>query len=249
MLTKKGVQCVYLFFTVSGFVLPLGYFKNPQKSKLASAIYRRYSRLMLPILVTYSLTYLIHSMFVNSYENSVTLNFSQMLYASFFGVWKGEESSIFPWNPALWTIFIEFWASFVIYGIALLSFEYETMTILYLSIIIFCWAGNMNEFIMDIAYDKNIQMMPFFIIGMMMADDEIRGGRLQKIRKMNLQTKSMVYLIASVVILLEFNDEFRQKIDPNYSYRWFYFHFAPFFVVMICLTSDWAQFILNSSPF
>jgi peptidoglycan/LPS O-acetylase OafA/YrhL len=178
ILLKKGVQCVYLFFTISGFVLPLGYFKKPDKSKLASAMYRRYLRLMLPMLVMYSLTFLLHCMFKNFKECSVTQNFGLMLYSSFFGVWKGEESSIFPWNPYVWTLYIEFWASFLIYGIAFLSFEYENTSILYLSIIIFCWAGNMCEYITDIHYDKNVQMIPFFVLGMMMADDEIRGQSL-----------------------------------------------------------------------
>lgn len=85
----------------------------------------------------------------------VTQQFDEMLYTAIFGVWKGEERNVRLWNPYVWTLFVEFWASLGIYGLASVINEYNTRIILYVSVIIFCWTGFMNEF-PDICYDRNI---------------------------------------------------------------------------------------------
>lgn len=101
-LTKKGVDNVYIFFVISGFVLPLGFFKKPSMQRVSSAIYRRYFRLMIPMFAMYIFTYFIHCL----YRNFDTLGrtswvwqeerrrFYRMLYCSVIGVWKGEDECI-----------------------------------------------------------------------------------------------------------------------------------------------------------
>ena len=37
-------------------------------------------------------------------------------------------------------------------------------------------------------------------------------------------------------------------IDPQSEFRWIYYHLAPCFVILICLTSDFAKFCLNWGP-
>jgi peptidoglycan/LPS O-acetylase OafA/YrhL len=58
MLANQGQGCVFIFFVISGFVLPLGYFKKPALLRIQSANFRRFARLMIPMVAMYAITYL-----------------------------------------------------------------------------------------------------------------------------------------------------------------------------------------------
>ena len=54
-----GYFWVVIFFILSGFVLPLRFFKKQQASSIFGGTYRRYLRLMLPLAVAASLYYFV----------------------------------------------------------------------------------------------------------------------------------------------------------------------------------------------
>ena len=54
-----GYSQVILFFILSGFVLPLGFFINKRTQSITGGIFRRYLRLMLPVLLELSVMYLV----------------------------------------------------------------------------------------------------------------------------------------------------------------------------------------------
>ena len=55
----NGYFWVVVFFILSGFVLPLSYFKSKRTSALWGGAFRRYPRLMLPVLITLTIYYTI----------------------------------------------------------------------------------------------------------------------------------------------------------------------------------------------
>ena len=52
-----GQLWVQIFFILSGFVLPMNYFKTGRPTAITGGTFRRYLRLMLPVLITYSIYY------------------------------------------------------------------------------------------------------------------------------------------------------------------------------------------------
>jgi len=52
-----GHLWVYIFFILSGFVLPMNYFKTGRLVAITGGTFRRYLRLMLPVFITYMLIY------------------------------------------------------------------------------------------------------------------------------------------------------------------------------------------------
>ena len=52
-----GNLWVLVFFILSGFVLPMNYFKTGRLIAITGGTFRRYLRLMLPVLVTYGILY------------------------------------------------------------------------------------------------------------------------------------------------------------------------------------------------
>jgi peptidoglycan/LPS O-acetylase OafA/YrhL len=60
MLTNQGGSCVFIFFVISGFVLPLGQFKKPAMHRIQSASFRRFARLMIPMFAMFAIKYLCH---------------------------------------------------------------------------------------------------------------------------------------------------------------------------------------------
>jgi len=53
-----GYFWVVVFFILSGFVLPLNFFKTGRETCITGGTFRRYLRLMLPVLMIMSLYYL-----------------------------------------------------------------------------------------------------------------------------------------------------------------------------------------------
>ena len=54
-----GYFWVIVFFILSGFVLPLSYFKTRKPSCIYGGAFRRYPRLMIPVWVTISIYYVV----------------------------------------------------------------------------------------------------------------------------------------------------------------------------------------------
>lgn len=54
---RNGDLWVSIFFILSGFVLPLNFFKTGRESCISGGVMRRYFRLMIPVLMIQSIYY------------------------------------------------------------------------------------------------------------------------------------------------------------------------------------------------
>ena len=53
---------VFVFFILSGFVLPLSWFRTRKPESITGAVFRRYIRLMIPYFITISFYYFVANM-------------------------------------------------------------------------------------------------------------------------------------------------------------------------------------------
>ena len=114
-----GYFWVIVFFILSGFVLPLRWFKTQKSDCVISGTFRRYLRLMLPYWVIISLYYLVVKSGWTSPKKS-RLNpikkkdFLNLIFDGLFGCWFGDYS----YTVAAWTLSVELWSSFFVYLLA-----------------------------------------------------------------------------------------------------------------------------------
>ena len=109
-----GYFWVVVFFILSGFVLPLRFFQTFKESCIYGGTFRRYLRLMLPVLVTLSLYYFVVKMGWTHKKKFIQVkrkNFLHFLEDSLIGTWLNSND----YTIATWTLSIELFASFFIY--------------------------------------------------------------------------------------------------------------------------------------
>jgi len=97
---------------------------------------RRYFRLMLPVLMIQSFYFFFArlDLFGKSTLNRLkNKTFGDLLWAGMLETWWGGWSFMAP----TWTLGIEFWASFMIYLVALTAHNYNGRFFFYTSIIVF----------------------------------------------------------------------------------------------------------------
>ncbi|HEY0965733.1 MAG TPA: acyltransferase [Candidatus Saccharimonadales bacterium] len=166
-LVYAGTLAVAIFFVLSGFVLSIGYFQTKNKAIIRKLAASRYLRLMLPALASVLIAYVVMASGLNGvlanaaatigggsgYANALQFD------ASFLDALKNGAIEIFvsdrhPYNTVLWTMFIEFWGSFMVFGFLLLfaKLKYRWLAYLAFSVLTF-----------------NTWFLPF-IIGMVIAD-------------------------------------------------------------------------------
>jgi peptidoglycan/LPS O-acetylase OafA/YrhL len=159
---------VRLFFVHSGFVLTYSFFYKRDEQpfdyqKLASAIFRRYFRLTLPVLFCVLFAYLIMISKLNfhleadqlsqlnwigkylKFEPNLLGAFWQGVYGTYF-----DFSSARTYNPVLWTIAVELKASYLVYFLALMGSFFKSkmrLAIYFSSFYFFDIAGNFGAFI------------------------------------------------------------------------------------------------------
>ena len=139
----NGNFAVCIFFILSGYVLSYKFFKDKNPEALASGAFRRYFRLLIPVLFTNFIVFLFmkNSLFFNVQAGTITnstwwfsemwifkAGFVGMLRESFFGVFILEECT---YNPALWTMTYEFFGSFLVFITAAIIGRYKHRYVLY----------------------------------------------------------------------------------------------------------------------
>lgn len=132
----NGTLWVSIFFILSGFVLPLNFFKTGRESCLSGGVMRRYLRLMLPVLLIMSIYYFCARLDLfgkSTYNKIKNKTFTQLLWAGMLETWWGGWSFIGP----TWTLGIEFWATFIVYLTALTAHNYKGRFFFYTAIIVF----------------------------------------------------------------------------------------------------------------
>jgi len=131
-----GTLWVCIFFILSGFVLPLSFFKTGRPTAITGGTMRRYFRLMLPVLMILSIYYFVGRLDVmgeSTYNKIKNKTFFDLIYAGVLETWYGGWSFIEP----TWTLSVEMWATYLIYLIAFTGHQYRGRFFWYLAIIFF----------------------------------------------------------------------------------------------------------------
>ncbi len=131
-LLYNGTFAVCLFFVLSGYVLSYRYFITIDIGTLRSSAYKRYFRLMVPVLAAVMISFIVD--FFGLYHNreivAVTGSYGWLetlfqfphgdiiraIYSGLFGVFIGGGSI---YDNRLWTMATEFRGSFLVYGFLL----------------------------------------------------------------------------------------------------------------------------------
>lgn len=150
----NGNLAVCIFFVLSGYVLSYKFFKTNDKQVVISGIIRRYWRLALPAVASIILALILLSsgFFYNheaaritsssfldtywSYDANVLGALIQGFYTTFFAYDKTFDAA--SYNSVLWTMHIELYGSFIVFGSLLLCGNYSKRWLFsILSLIIF----------------------------------------------------------------------------------------------------------------
>ena len=131
-----GPAAVTLFFVLSGFVLPLGFFRSGRTELVVRATAKRWLRLVCLVMLAVLLSWLLFRF--GLYRHREAAQISQSAWLGTFGgshPWEGFTPSLFGavlegsllaflrepdmYNPVLWTMHHEFLGSFVTFFLAI----------------------------------------------------------------------------------------------------------------------------------
>lgn len=203
-----GYAAVSVFFVLSGFVLPLQWFYRRRISSITGGIFRRYLRLMLPMLLCLSFYYFVSKMDFTTRPGTFSRvrpkSFFEFLVDGTIGVWFMNTD----YAGLTWTLSVELIASYFIYILAFVPVNYHGRFYLYAIVLIFLYLprltdayqitqygfDSMYEVKPSFLYDKAVRMhVPTFAWGVIFADIEcinINGRRpLDVIRKLSIWVK------------------------------------------------------------
>lgn len=249
---SSGHFAVVLFFVLSGFVLTYKFFETGNQKDLHRQAAKRFLRLAIPIFVIVMIAYGMVSNNMMGYTNRVVeltgstqaannYNFTPTLLDSFhaaiFGVLVDENVKL---NPVLWTMPVEFFGSFIVFGLAA-----------FVSVVRYRWVIYIGAIILlgDSYY-------VCFILGMMLSDIIQRTSFLNFIRK-NISRVYYVLAMLVVVVISSFplpswgldGTIYKSFLIPNvdtvYIFKlWQYFGGLLLLTLIVC--SLYLQKILNN---
>lgn len=161
------------FFILSGFVLPMRYFKTGKITCLTGGTFRRYLRLMVPVFIIMSLYYLcakLDLMGPYTYVRIKNKTFGEFVIDQLFVTWFGGDD----WSTATWTMSIELFATFFIYLISQTSVNYRNRFWVYIATLLFFFIPQFTDEYKWTSYKmgKIVFHIPVFFFGVMIADLE-----------------------------------------------------------------------------
>ena len=172
-----GYFWVIVFFVLSGFVLPLSYFRSRKASALYGGSLRRYPRLMLPVLVIISLYYVVVKLALTN-KNAFLLikrkNFANLLLDGLIGTWFGNNE----YTVVTWTLSIELWATFFVYLLAFVSIQFKWRYAIYIILLPFLWIPlitdnyKITDYGLGRGRNRLVESLPMFFIGTLLCDSE-----------------------------------------------------------------------------
>lgn len=129
----SGTAAVYVFFTLSGYVLSFAIYKHEQQraSKIKNMLYKRYPRLAIPALFSCLLTWLLFQtvqvdpQHVGAWLQDYLMQKVQLkdaLYQGAIGSFFFAESSV---NWVLWTMQIELFGSLLLFLLIIIREQYK----------------------------------------------------------------------------------------------------------------------------
>lgn len=142
-----GANGVYIFFVISGFVIPFSLSKgNFKLSQLHRFLSRRLVRIEIPYLVSILLILFVGFLFALKNNLNYTLNFEQLIYHVVYLI----PFSDFEWyNVIYWTLAIEF-QFYIAIGLLYYFLSSEKKVTMFIALIIFgasSFIGHENRFV------------------------------------------------------------------------------------------------------
>lgn len=143
-----GHFSVVVFFVLSGYVLTYKYFDNHNNKELQKQALKRFFRLAIPVFCTVMLSYFMMSAglmdhikeaaaITGSPEAGRVFNFvpslSQAFYDAVIGVFANKSV---VYNPVLWTMSVELFGSFIVFGLAAITGNLKRRWWIYIGAII-----------------------------------------------------------------------------------------------------------------
>lgn len=261
-----GYFWVIVFFILSGFVLPMNFFRSGRQTCITGGTFRRYLRLMLPVLMIVSLYYLCLKLdFMGDYtfERIKTKTFVDLIFDTIFLTWFGDDS----WSTATWTLSIELFATFFIYLLSQTAVQYRNRYWIYFGAFLFIWFPMITDFQGWTKYKvhKTISLFPVFFVGTILADlENIKPRRpLDGVRKLSIWWKIPLNLVAFALFVLygsfygDGNCILKDEGDCEYHRIITINHIIPklgctyigaIALIFLALTSQWFQYLLASPP-
>lgn len=133
-----GYFWVVVFFILSGFVLPINFFRNGRMNSLTGGTCRRYLRLMVPVLFSISVVWFFMRMDAYGDKSMKRINKKTLLDVfldGLIGTWTGDDT----WLTPTWTLGIELIATFWIYLVAQTVRAYKARVGIYCVLIFSIW--------------------------------------------------------------------------------------------------------------
>ncbi len=161
----NGNFAVCIFFVLSGFVLSNKYFKTRNLKIVLSGAFRRYPRLLIPVVVSVFIGYLLvkFNLFWNTNQISLTKTppvvqrfwseTGDLFYAlkqGFFSIFVKKFDYPEHFNPVLWTMYYEFLGSFIVFAVIGVLRNKHIRYISYLILIIFFRDSYLLAFILGL---------------------------------------------------------------------------------------------------
>lgn len=200
----NGNMAVALFLMVSGYVLTIRGWRNPDKSGVRRSILKRYFRLTIPIFASVMLYWAIVALGLDAAPAAGAIverpdwlgTFSQdnpdFLHAVLFGlVGTYLRPTADTYGPFLWTMTIELWGSYVVLGLCLLerrgSFAYVPVVLLTLLAL---WARDEPYFPLSSCYIGGA------LVALLTKDGIIRSGAPGRIESL---VSTLVFALCVIV--------------------------------------------------
>ena len=265
-----GHLWVLVFFILSGFVLPMNYFKTGRPTAITGGTFRRYLRLMLPVLFTYSIIYFF--LRVDAYGDSAFLRINSKMWSDvfldgLFGTWIGGDGANDTWITPTWTLGIELMATFWIYLLAQTVRQYEGRQYLYLIIILSLLFVHFLEHYKVGGWNtsKLLYHLPHFFIGVALCDMEfledwrpLDYARFDNIWLATLRNVVLVFLFLTYGSLDKYGCltaydarcwyVSTMSFDCNMPW-WVGLYIGSFSLMALAMLSEGFQWLLRTPPF
>lgn len=127
-----------MFFILSGFVVPINYFRRGRDSAIRGGLMRRYFRLMIPLIMVLSLYYLVVKfdlMGESTFNKIKHKTFLNLIYASTLETFVPGGGM--HWVEPTWTIGVDYWGTYVALMTAFVGHSVRGRYFLYIAFIFF----------------------------------------------------------------------------------------------------------------
>jgi peptidoglycan/LPS O-acetylase OafA/YrhL len=130
----NGSFWVDIFFILSGFVLTVGYFKTRDVKIIIGGTFKRYVRLLIPVMAIFPFYVAIKTLDKNDiYEKCSKKYLSEFLLDIIYGTWLNKSG----YTYAAWTLPHELFCSYFAFQIAFIVTNINHRWIAYLSVFLF----------------------------------------------------------------------------------------------------------------